>query len=852
MSYSLKTFFWQFTAFSCVVLPSCSKKVEIVEEIVQKPAIIATNFTIDAFAKQLIPNDSAIFFSPPLGTNPNNWTPTPDEVEEMKTARPIIFVAGEAPKWMDLLEQDVKIVNVLSSDSQVFNAAYNLDQAQAVFKQVSREMVTTFPEIDIRDGALDFVNQLEAQKIRWQSDPILAAYFNALPPKVEGLRAGIKKVTHTDDFLDLVESNYQLLTQSEEERRKREELLAEQQKLAGMSYVGGVVPILEKKCMDCHDEINEEGDLNFEVYLEEKFASMEPELWEKVVKVIENGQMPPPDKKKQLSSEEIEKLKNWSHSVSEKWDNGEMGKDPGRTVIHRLNKNEYNYTLRDLFKLNIRPSDNFPEDGGGDSGFDNNAESLLLPALLVENYFSAASQVVTGIYKSNLSKNRYLLVKPSPGLTAPQAAKKVIEYWATFIYRKPANTADIDGLMKIFEKAYEHSENYEEAMKMPLYAMLISPNFLYRASLTPEQNKPYRIDDFELASRLSYFLWSSMPDKELFRLASEGKLKDEEVLEQQVLRMLNDSRSEALGVHFGGQWFGWDSLRSEVEPDKKKFPEFTFSLRVALYTESMTFFNNLVKNDGSIYDLLDSDYTFLNEKVAKFYGITNVTGKEFRKVKLTDRNRGGVLGMGSVLAATSLSLRSSPTIRGAYVLRDVLGINLSEAPMNVPQVQEDDRAIGAMTFRESLSEHRSNPSCITCHQEIDPIGFGLESFDAIGRFRTHQNGVKLDTSGTMPDGREFASAIELKRALLDNKEIFVRNTVEKMLSYALGRNLNAYDRPIVKEISDKVIANKGSMQTAFIEVVKSYPFTHRRSDSFNASDSDTTQQLSKKAKRKKK
>jgi len=552
---------------------------------------------------------------------------------------------------------------------------------------------------------------------------------------------------------------------------------AELERIHSASYEGRVVPILERTCLKCHDEDRQEGDLNLELYLEEQHAVENPDLWEKIAKVVSIGQMPPPKEKAQLTDEELTKLQEWSIELSTKWDNGEMGTDPGKTTLHRLNKFEYNYTIRDLFGLKIRPGDSFPEDGAGEAGFINNADALFLPPLLVENYFKAAGTIVNAVYADRSALSRYLIATPVGSVTPKQAAEQTITFWATFIFRKLTDKQETKRLVKIFEEEYEKSKNYREAMKTPLYAMLISPNFIYRSTLSDEKNRPYKVDQFELASRLSYFLWSSAPDKELYRLANTGKLTGDKIIEEQVIRMLKDEKSKSLGRHLGGQWFGWEDLRSSVNPDETKFPQFTLQLRVDLYQESTIFFNKLIETNSSIYDT------------------------KLRKVNLTDKTRGGVLGMGSVLSATSLPLRSSPSIRGAYVLEDLLGINLPDPPMDVEPLPEDDRHLVNKSFRDTLTAHRENPACSSCHGEIDPIGFGLEAFDAIGRFRTKQNGVDIDTSGTLPDGTEFSTPAELKKVLLSQKEQFARNTVKKMLAYALGRDLTPYDRPVIKKIT---------------------------------------------------
>ncbi|MGJ8678182.1 MAG: DUF1592 domain-containing protein [Akkermansiaceae bacterium] len=818
---NFSTLFYSITVLCLLFSTSCSKKEE--EEV--KSAIVVTNFTLASFVSELVDSKDILVFDPlPVWEDPMTWSPSASEIETMNLAKPLVFIAGEAPLWIQQLDQSIKVVDVLADSSDSFRPAMDPEQAQVIFSLLEGEIVETFPEVHIKFSAWDFLDEIESQESKWQKLPKLTD----LP---KGINDGVMRQSASATFLEVINANYQLYSQAAEKTLRDQKLAEEQEKQKSLTYEGGILPILENSCIDCHNETDQEGDLNFDLYLKESLAAMQPELWEKVAKVISLGQMPPDDYDAKLTENEKAKLYNWSKSLNDKWDSGQMGKDPGKTTVHRLNKNEYNYTIRDLFKIGVNPSKNFPEDGGGEGGFDNNADSLFLPPLLVENYFKSASTIVDAVYADPQSRARYLFEKPV-GTSPEKAAQKVLNYWATFIYRKPANEEELARLLGLFKEELAKDKKYDEAMKMPLYAMLMSPNFLYRSSLTEEQEDPYPLNDFELASKLSYFLWSSMPDLELFKLAADGKLSEESILEEQILRMLQDKKSKALGMHFGGQWFGWEKLRSSANPDQEKYPEFNMDLRVAFYHESRMFFNDLVTTNGSIYKFLDSDYTFLNERLAKFYKIPDVKGTELRRVKLKDKNRGGVLGMGSVLTSTSIALRSSPSIRGAYVLRDILGIPLPEPPMNVEQLPEDDREIGAMSFRETLAEHRTNPNCNSCHAEIDPIGFGLEAFDAIGRFRTHQNGVKLDTTGTMPDGTEFTSPADLKKALLKNKEIFARNTVEKMLVYALGRDLTPYDRPVAKDITDKVVQDNGSIQTAFIEVIKSYPFTHRRSDTY--------------------
>lgn len=598
------------------------------------------------------------------------------------------------------------------------------------------------------------------------------------------------------------------------------------------SFEKNIVSILDYHCTDCHNEVEQEGDLNFELFFEEQYAELEPDMWEKVAKVVSLGRMPP-KKSDEMPDEEKEALYSWVESLSEKWANGEMGKDPGKTTIQRLNKYEYNYTIRDLFGISSWLVGDFPEDGASRSGFTNNADALYLPTLLVENYFETAEKVLDLVYSDRSIKSRYLFTNPAAEKSEEEAAKKILTFWAGQIYRSPAKTGDINKLVEVFKNQMKKTENFEESMKMPLFTMLISPKFLYRSTEVKNEPKVSKIGDYELASKLSYFLWSSMPDQELFELADKGELSQPKVLVAQVKRMLASEKSDSLGKHLGGQWFGWEDLRADINPDTTKYPEFDFNLRVALYQESTLYFNHIVKNNGSIYDFLDSDYTFLNNRLAKFYKLPPLPSDDFQLVKLKDENRGGVLGMGSVLTATSTALRSSPSIRGAYVLKDLLGITLPEPPMNIEPLPEDEKDLKKLTVRESLVEHRENPDCRACHAEIDPIGFTLEAFDGIGRFRETQNGVNLDLTGQMPSGSTFSSPAELKDTLLkNNKKQFTESAASKLLTYALGRDLTPYDRQVVKEISEKIYEDNGSIHTAIIEVVKSYPFNYRRGDKF--------------------
>jgi len=434
-----------------------------------------------------------------------------------------------------------------------------------------------------------------------------------------------------------------------------------------------IVPFIDKYCMFCHDLDTADGEVVFELYPGLLEAKMHPDLWEEAADLIEMGDMPPVKRRKQPSQEERDMFITWVESLTDKWNKGEMGLDPGYTTLRRLNRNEYNYTIRDLFGLKLRPADNFPVDASGKDGFNNNADALFLPPLLMENYVEAAGSIVDAIYQDPNLRKRYLFSSPTSNKSS-EAARTILQTWAPKGYRKPISDDELNRLVEVFEINMKKEKSFSKAMRFPLLSMLISPHFIYRPETTQPNQDIYQIDDYDLANRLSYFIWSSMPDQELFSLAEERKLSDPEILEQQVIRMLEDEKSFTLGMHMGGQWFEWEALRNDANPDPKKYPMFTFDLRIAMYRESSVFFHKLAQENGSILELIDSDYTYVNELLARFYGISGVKGKDMQKVQLEDGNRGGVLGMASVLTATSGPQRTSPSVRGDWILTQLLGL----------------------------------------------------------------------------------------------------------------------------------------------------------------------------------
>ncbi len=423
-----------------------------------------------------------------------------------------------------------------------------------------------------------------------------------------------------------------------------------------------------------------------------------------------------------------------------------------------------------------------------------------------------------------------LLTRILPGeeRTAHQAAIENLTPFLPRAFRRPVTEEEINRYALLTEDLVKGGESFEQAMRVTLQAVLISPHFLFRVEGGRRIEGPNEmLDDYALASRLSYFLWSTMPDDELIELARQNKLHEPAVLRQQTERLLKSPRSQALIENFAGQWLGLRKLvTTEVDPDTKLFPEFTNDIRMDLWKETESFFGSIVQNDASVYDLLDGKYTFLNERLAKFYGIDGVTGPEFRRVDLANQPRAGVLTQGSVLTLTSFPNRTSPVKRGEWVLANIFNDPPPDAPPQVPALDDTTSANPNLTFREQLELHRKGPNCASCHVEMDAIGFGLQSFDAIGRFREKEGEHPVDASGKLPGGETFDGPIELIQILRGQKTRFGRCLTEKMLTFSLGRGVEWYDRCTVDNIMTR-LEKDDRFSTLFFEIVSSAPFQSR-------------------------
>ncbi len=421
-----------------------------------------------------------------------------------------------------------------------------------------------------------------------------------------------------------------------------------------------------------------------------------------------------------------------------------------------------------------------------------------------------------------------LLLVSRPGATtqANAAAEKVLTEFARRAFRRPVKSDEVARLMKLFELATKQGEPFEKAIRLPMKAVLVSPHFLYRVEADPKNPDDIRtIDDFEFATRLSYFLWSSMPDEELFRIAQKGELRKPAILEAQVKRMLKDPKAKGLSENFAGQWLQLRNLRT-IAPDKGYYPEWDEALRTAMEREAVAYFEHIVQSDRSVLEFLDSDYAFVNARLARHYGIPNVSGIEFRQVKLPDNRRGGIVTLASTLTVTSNPTRTSPVKRGKWILENVLGTPPPPPAPDVPELPPTGELKG--TLRQQMEQHRANPSCATCHAKLDPLGFGLENFDGIGGWRTEDNKQAIDSSGVLPGGEKFAGPAELRKVLLTKSELFRRCLAEKLLTFSLGRGLEYYDRCALDDIVSAGKAGEDRFSAYVLGIVKSDPFQKRK------------------------
>jgi hypothetical protein len=723
-----------------------------------------------------------------------------------------------------------------------------------------------------------------------------------------------------------------------------------------------VAPLFKKYCLGCHGDVKPKADLSLARFKSARELMKDPESLESLARTMRNAEMPPEGKPKP-SLQEVDALVKWlDERIVATHLNGK--RDPGRVTLRRLNRSEYNNTIRDLTGVTFKPADDFPADDVG-YGFDNIGDVLTLPPPLLEKYLNAAQLiadeavlplkadaptrfqwqgnqlrprdvgtnlgtdrnqrlleqtaelavqfkfpkdgeyilrvrafrrgkdaehpklelkvdnklaktlevkaaekdrgqqlthkvhvvagersiavkyvnplptdkrsergvVITAISVEgpfgivNTAPHPVLAHQPGKALKAGEAARQNISRLAERGFRRPVKEAELNRLLKLYETALQRGESFEQAHRMPLMAILVSPHFLFRVELDTSAGALRELNDFELASRLSYFLWSTMPDEPLFELARAGTLKQPQVLAAQADRMLRDPKANTLVENFAGQWLQLRNLK-QATPDSKRFPSFDEPLRDAMEQETELFFAEMLRGNHPIPTFLDADFTFVNERLARHYGIPNVKGKEFRKVSLQGTPRRGLLTQGSILTLTSNPTRTSPVKRGKWVLETILGTPPPPPVPDAGELAEGEELKG--TLRQRMEQHRANPNCATCHNRMDPIGFGFENFDAVGAWRTKDGNFPVEPGGVLPNGQSFTTPVELVAILKQRHEDFRRCLTEKMLTFALGRGLGSSDRVYVVDIAKAVRERGDTLRILVQEIVKSEPFRFRR------------------------
>ena len=599
----------------------------------------------------------------------------------------------------------------------------------------------------------------------------------------------------------------------------------------GYSFADGQA-FLHTYCRTCHGGKTGAGGFHLDLVATVPSFQTEAQRWTHLRARVHNGEMPPRGAPAP-SIEEREQFTDWVGEALHK-ENCAAGISPGPAPLQRLNRDEYTATVRDLLDIQMDIGSSLPADGAGGEGFDNAAETLFLSPLHSEKYMELANFAVDFAAKEFKSREKIFIARPGPGVTPDQAARRILSSFLPRAFRSPVEEAEIGDYMDLFHAAGKQGQPFEQAILFAVRGALVSPRFLFRMEHGPAKTSGPLLDSYKLASRLSYFLWGSMPDEFLFDIAASGRLQDPAVLKELIPLMLRNDRSLQFCERFVEQWLRTRELSTDKAPDPVLFRRFAANeeLRSDIRFQPILFFRELMLRNLSLVNLIDSDYTIGTSNLQRHMEVHLPLNKNARKqpqwVKLPpDSHRGGLLGMPAVLAVSSYPYRTSPVLRGAWILDAMLGTPPPPPPPNVPALEGQKEGAPATSVRDRLEQHRANPVCASCHSRIDPLGFGLESFDAIGRWREQENGVLVDSSGQLPDGTKFDGPDELKAVLMARKDVFIRNLTSKLLGYALGRGLTLQDSCTVDSIVAQVKANGYSARTLIEAIVLSQPFRYR-------------------------
>ena len=588
-------------------------------------------------------------------------------------------------------------------------------------------------------------------------------------------------------------------------------------------------------CKACHSGKAAVGGFAIERVAAPDSLSTEAQKWAALSRRVHNGEMPPKNSPAP-GLDERQQFTEWVTASLRAQACGDSGAGlvPGPAPLRRLNRDEYTATIQDLFDLHLDIGSALPIDGAGGEGFDNAAETLFLSPLHSEKYMEVAQRTVDFAAREFKSRQKILIAKPGRGVTPEQAARKILTAFLPNAFRRPVTEADIAPYVALYRAARAEGQEHEPAVFFAIRGALVSPMFLYRLEPPNPGNTVRALDQYSYASRISYFVWGSMPDEFLFDIAAKGKLHDPEVIKQILPRMLRHDRAEVFARRFIEQWLHTRDLQGDKAPDAKLFPAYTKDedLRGDIRLQPVYFLRELLARNLSVLNFIDSTHTIGTRHLEKHFDLkmplnaNNRTQPQWVELP-AGSNRGGLLGMPAIQTVSSYPYRTSPVLRGAWILESILGTPPPPPPPDVPALEESQDTAAPKTMRERLEKHRANAACASCHSRIDGLGFAMENYDVIGRWRTEDAGKSVDTSGELSDGAKFEGPAGLKTTLMARKDLFLRNLTRKMLGFALGRGLTLRDSCTVEEIVAKVKEKDYAAQALVEAIVLSVPFRYQ-------------------------
>lgn len=611
------------------------------------------------------------------------------------------------------------------------------------------------------------------------------------------------------------------------------------------TYEEKILPIVEARCVQCHRGEKIEGEFDFGRFSNGQAAADAGDAWERVAKRIRPNEMPPQGSPG-LTDEQKGQFQQWVDSRPTQDLCKQLASEEtqswyrGFVMSRRLTQTEYRNAVRDVVGVSLQPDEEPPSDGAGGEGFDTVGDALFTSTIHLESYLAGADRVIEDALPDSQTsddpvraaiRSRLLTVlpksmQPDSAMSEGEAAAEIISQFARRAWRRPVTEDETLRLMQLYHASAGRGRGFLASLREPLKAVLVSPHFLFVVETEPDASGVIRLTPHQIATRLALFIWSSIPDEELLQSADSGAILNDDEIRLQVRRMLADPRSIALGENFGLQWLGLRGF-NEVHPDEGVFPDYADALASDLREEAVRFVAHIFQQDRPLTDLVAADYVLVNGRLAQHYQLDLPADSPWQTVSVTDGRRGGVVTLGSVLTATSYPRRTSPVLRGRWILEEVLGSAVPAPPPNVPALEEGNASMETLTLRQRLELHRQKAECASCHNRMDPLGFGLENFDGIGRWRETDSGQPIDNAGKLPSGDSFSGPIELKAVLMKRSGEFQQHFVRKLLGFALGRELNKFDQCIVETCVQKLNENELRSRILIEEIALSYPFQYR-------------------------